>query len=502
MSSETATSHGAHTTHTHGGHHHSPEELRSLVELEGLRDSDKNKAKADYGDANIYLSEKEFNDDSLRPMFETKPGYFIFVIALASVMAVGVAAFVRQMVVGMGVTGLHQPVFWGAYIATFVFWVGLSHSGTIVSSILRLTMANWRRPILRGAEAMTAFSLMVAGLFPMIHVGRQWRVYYMFPLPNQRELWPNFKSPLMWDMMAISIYLTGSLTFLYIGLLPDIATARDRAIANGNWRAGYLKLLALGWRGRNFDWAVYNKASLFLAVIILCIAPSVHTIVSWDFAMTMTPGWHTTIFGPYFVVGAINSGVAGVILLMIIIRSIFKLQHIIRDLHIDCLGQLQLVIALIWLYFYFCEFNVTWYSNKPEEMAVWNWQWERFPLQLIVMIAGTALAVGLLGFKKIRRNMKAMVAITILINIGMYCERYLIVVPVLSHRDNPYKWTDYWASPTELSIILMSFCFFALLYALFIKVFPIITMADVKEGVVISGDVRLGKHAVRVQVKE
>lgn len=488
----------AHGAVAGGGHG----EVMAMPELESYRDPEAGKPRADYGDADIYRDEKSFNEHTLRPMFTTTPAYFIFVGALALVMANGFAWFTVQMFVGMGVTGLHEPVFWGSYIATFVFWVGMSHSGTIVSSILRLSQANWRRPILRAAEAMTAFSLLVAGLFPLIHVGRQWRVYYMFPFPNQRMLWPNFKSPLMWDFCAIGIYLTGSMTFLYIGLLPDLAAARDKAIADGNWRQHYLKALALGWRGSHREWAVYNKCSLFLAVVILCIAPSVHTIVSWDFAMTMTPGWHTTIFGPYFVLGAIYSGVAAVITLMILLRWIFKLDDVIREMHIDCLGKLLIVIAILWTYFYFTEFNVTWYSHKPEEWEIWEWQGRRFPHLLWLMVGGSVLTIFLLAWKDIRRSMKAMFAISLLVNAGMYTERYLIVVPVLTHRDNAYMWTDYFPSFTELSVIAASFAYFVFLYAVFIKLFPIVTMADVKEGVLISGDMRLGRHVARVQVKE
>lgn len=483
-----------------GGGHHG--DLSALPDIEKFRDPDTKAAKAHYDDADIYRSEKDFNDHTLRPMFFTTPAYFVFVLALGVVMANGLAWFVVQTIYGLGQTAMHEPLFWGSYIATFVFWVGMSHSGTIVSSILRLSQANWRRPILRAAEAMTAFSLMVAGLFPLIHVGRLWRVYYMFPLPNQRMLWPNFKSPLMWDMMAIGIYLTGSMTFLYVGLLPDIAVARDRAIAQNNWRRHYLRFLSLGWRGSHREWSVYNKASMFLAVIILCIAPSVHTIVSWDFAMTMTPGWHTTIFGPYFVVGAIYSGIAAVITLMIMLRWIFKLDDVIRALHIDCLAKLLIVIGLIWTYFYFCEFNVVWYSNKPEEWGIWEWQAERFPYHLWIMVGGSVLNIFLMSWRRIRANMVAMFFISLFVNVGMYIERYLIVVPILTHRDNVYKWTDYFPSTTELCIIVASFAYFVFLYAIFIKLFPIVTMADVKEGVVISGDVKLGRHAVRVQVKE
>ncbi|HJM82834.1 MAG TPA: NrfD/PsrC family molybdoenzyme membrane anchor subunit [Nitrospinota bacterium] len=483
---------------TAGGHG----DISLLPELEAFRDPKSKAARASYDDADIYRDEKSFNEHTLAPMFTTSRAYFVFVIALGIVIANGFAWFVAQTFLGMGQTNMHEPLFWGAYIATFVFWVGMSHSGTIVSSILRLSQANWRRPILRAAEAMTAFSLLVAGMFPLVHVGRLWRVYYMFPLPNQRELWPNFKSPLMWDMMAIGIYLTGSMTFLFIGLLPDLAVARDKAIRENNWRRHYLSFLSLGWRGSHREWSVYNKASMFLAVAILCIAPSVHTIVSWDFAMTMTPGWHTTIFGPYFVVGAIYSGIAAVITLMISLRWIFKLDDVIRTLHIDCLAKLLIVIAIIWTYFYFCEFNVVWYSQKPEEWGIWEWQAERFGSFLWIMVGGSVLSIFLMSWRKIRTNMVAMFFITLLVNVGMFIERYLIVVPILSHRDSAYMWTDYVPSVTELSIIVGSFAYFVLLYALFLKLFPIVTMADVKEGVIVSGDVKLGRHAVRMQVKE
>ncbi|MDH5637806.1 MAG: polysulfide reductase NrfD [Nitrospinota bacterium] len=482
-----------------GGHHG---DVMALPELETFRDPETKGAKAHYDDANIYRDEKGFNEHTLRPMFFTTKAYFIFTIGLGVVMANGFGWFLYQTYWGLGMTGLHEPVYWGSYIATFVFWVGLSHSGTIVSSILRLTAANWRRPILRAAEAMTAFSLLVAALFPLIHVGRLWRAYYMVPLPSQRMLWPNFKSPLMWDFCAINVYLTGSMTFLYIGLLPDLAVARDKAIAMGNWRQHYLRVLALGWRGSHREWSVYNKASLFLAVIILLIAPSVHTIVSWDFAMTMTPMWHTTIFGPYFVVGAIYSGVSAVITLMIILRYMFNLGDVIRKFHIDALGKLLLVIAIIWSYFYFCEFITTWYSHKPEEWDIFEWQAHRFPYHLWVMLGGSALTISCLSWRRFRASMPAMFAITLLVNVGMYIERYMIVVPILSRRDNPFMWTDYVPTITELSIIVASFAYFVFLYAIFIKLFPIVTMADVKEGVVVSGDVRMGRHAVRVQVKE
>lgn len=445
----------------------------------------------------IHMPEDWLNTYSLTAMFYTTPGYFIFVIALSSVLAWALACWGYQIIYGMGVSGLKHPVFWGIYISTFVFWVGVSHSGTIVSSLLRLTKADWRRPVLRGAEVMTAFSLMVAGLFPMIHVGRLWRVYYMFPLPNQRELWPNYRSPLVWDATAIAIYLTGSVLFLFLGLLPDIALARDLCPAK-NWRKTYLTVLGLGWRGTHIQWHAYEKASTYLAVFILLIAPSVHTIVSWDFAMTITPGWHTTIFGPYFVVGAIYSGVSGVITLMVVFRWLFSLHELIRITHLKNLAKLLLGIALVWSYFYFCEYNTAWYAKNPVEWEVWKWEATRFPYHLIVMLGGTVFAIAMLSFSRVRSSPLCLLIVTVIINVGMYIERYLIVIPVLTHRDDPFMWTDYFPSWVEISIVVGSLAFFIMLYAVFVKLLPIITVADIREGKNISTDLRMGNTAVRV----
>jgi molybdopterin-containing oxidoreductase family membrane subunit len=320
----------------------------------------------------------------------------------------------------------------------------------------------------------------------------------MFPFPNQRELWPNFKSPLAWDMIAIGVYLVSSMIFLYSGLLPDIALARDLCPKN-NWRKKYLTIFALGWRGTHHGWKVYEKASTYLAIFILLIAPSVHTIVSWDFAMSITPGWHTTIFGPYFVVGAIYSGVAGVITLMVCLRWIFGLEEIIRFIHLRNLAKLLLVIALLWTYFYFTEFLMAWYAKNPVEWRIWEYQWERYSHLVIIMLGGNVIAITMLCFSKVRSSPISLFIVTIIINIDMYIERYLIVVPVLSHRDNAYTWTDYVPSLVEVSIAAGAMALFLLLYAVFAKLLPIITVADVREGKVVSGDLRIGNALVRVR---
>jgi molybdopterin-containing oxidoreductase family membrane subunit len=472
-----------------------------IPSLEAIREGvARSKKKIWTSDIDLAMPDTWLNQYSLSPMFYTTKGYFIFVLALSSVVAWGLANWGYQIFLGMGVTNLNHPVFWGLYISTFVFWVGLSHSGTIVSSLLRLSKANWRRPILRGAEVMTAFSLLVAGLFPLIHVGRIWRVYYMFPLPNQRELWPNFQSPLTWDMTAIGVYLTGSMIFLFVGLLPDIALARDLC-PRGNWRKTYLTFLSLGWRGTHRQWEVYEKASTLLAVIILLIAPSVHTIVSWDFAMSIVPGWHTAIFGPYFVVGAIYSGIAGVITLMVVLRWVFGLDEIIRKSHLNNLSKLLLVIALIWSYFYFTEFFSAWYVKKPIEWRVWLYQGSHYPYHLIIMLVGSAFAITMLCFHKVRTNPFLLLIVTLVINVGMFIERYLIVVPALSHKDNPFIWTHYIPSSVEIAIVVGSAAYFVLLYAVFVKLLPVVTVADIREGNLISGDLRVGNALVRVQAQ-
>lgn len=475
-----------------------PDNIDHYATLEDIQEGAAKRKISAGSDIDLNMPETWLNQYSLAPMFFTTRAFFIFTIALSIVVAWALANWFYQIIYGMGVTDLRPPVFWGIYISTFVFWVGLSHSGTIVSSLLRLSEANWRRPILRGAEAMTAFSLLVAGMFPLIHVGRLWRVYYMFPLPNQRELWPNLRSPLSWDMIAISVYLTSSMIFLYVGLLPDIALARDLC-PKGNWRKGYLTVLSLGWRGTHHDWHVYEKTSMHLAVFILLIAPSVHTIVSWDFAMSITPGWHTTIFGPYFVVGAIYSGIAGVISLMVILRWVFDLDEIIRFVHLRNLAKLLLVIALLWTYFYFAEFITAWYAKNPVEWRIWEYMWERYPHLLLIMLVGDVIVITMLCFSHVRSSPILLFIVSVIINIDMYIERYLIVVPVLAHRDNAFTWTDYFPSAVEISIAVGAMAYFFLLYAVFAKLLPVVTVADIREGKVISGDIKIGNTFVRVR---
>jgi len=402
---------------------------------------------------------------------------------------------------GTGIWGNNQPVAWGWPIVNFVFWVGLSHSGTMVSAILRLSHANWRRPILRGAEAMTVFSITVGGLFPLIHLGRNWTFYYMIPYPNQYGLWPNFRSALLWDMMAITTYIIGSSLFLFLGLLPDLAVARDRATG---WKKMPLAILALGWRGTAQQWKTYARASTLMACLVIPVAVSVHSIVSWDFAVTLVPGWHSTIFPPYFVIGAITSGVAAVITLMIVIRKAFRLEAFLRPIHFDNMAKLLLTVCLIWSYFYFAEVFTTWYGHKPIEWEVFSFLHSHYALPLFVMLLGNTLVpIPFLMWKRVRRSIPALLVISLLVNVAMFTERFLIIVPSLSHKNVPFLWGTYDPTWVELSITAAAFAGFGLLYMLFAKFFPIVAITDVREETeALRGESQRGRTRLATLVNE
>ncbi len=436
----------------------------------------------------------QLNDELLSSLRPPTRRWYLLAFCLGAVVAWGLAAFIWQLTHGMYVTGKNRPVMWGFYITGFVFWVGLSHSGTMVSSILRLSQANWRRPILRAAEAMTVFCITVAGLFPLIHLGRNWTFFYMIPYPNQRGLWPNFRSPLLWDMTAITAYIIGSTLFLYLGLLPDLAVVRDRSVG---WRHKVYAVLAMGWRGSAHEWSVYHKASTLMAALIIPVAVSVHSIVAWDFAVTVVPGWHSTIFPPYFVIGAILSGVAAVITLMIIIRRAFHLEEYLTPLHFDNMGKLLLVISLLWTYAYFVEVQTTWYAHEPIEWEVFSFMADRYTIPLLMMLAGNSLLpITAMCFKRLRRSIGMMLAVSLLVNVAMFIERFLIIVPSLSHKNMPFAWGSYTPSWVEISVNIAALAGFALLYTLFAKFFPIVALSDVRELEARKAGVPLGRVRV------
>src|SRR5437868_3414659 len=292
------------------------------------------------------------NSDLLRPVFKTGIGWYITVAISGSLLLAAMGAFGYQLYSGIGVWGLNRPVMWAFDITNFVFWIGISHAGTLISAILRVTGAEWRRPVTRCAEAITVFALMIGAMFPIIHLGRPWLFFWLIPYPNQRMIWPNFRSPLVWDFFAITTYLTGSTLFLLLPTIPDFALIRDRTTG---WRRRIYGALALGWRGTPKQWHRLESAMQIMAIAIIPVAVSVHTIVSFDFSMAPVPMWHSTIFGPYFVAGAIFSGIAALIIAMAGIRRFLHLEAYLHPLHFENLGKLLLMMSPLWGYFIFNE---------------------------------------------------------------------------------------------------------------------------------------------------
>ncbi len=410
------------------------------------------------------------------------PGFkFIAVYALILAgLAVGIACWVYQIKVGMGVAGITHPSFWGVYITDFVFWVGIGHAGTLISAILFLLRAPFRNAVYRASEAMTVFAVMTAGLFPLIHIGRVWFFYWLIPYPNQRQLWVNFRSPLMWDVFAISTYATISTVFFYVGLVPDLATARDRATSF--FRKALYSVLSLGWTGSHRQWKHYMAAYGFFAAFATPLVISVHSVVSWDFAMGNVPGWHTTIFPPYFVAGAILSGVAMVLTLMIPMRKLMNLENYITTYHFEAMAKLIMFTSLIVTYAYAVEFYIAFYSGVEYEIeqfiyrATGQYWWAFW-----TMVTCNCIIPLMLWSKKVRTNHTALFIISIFVNIGMWFERYNIITQSLTHEFIPAAWGFARPSIIEMGITLGSFCWFFMLFLACIKLVPSMALTEIKE---------------------
>jgi len=425
------------------------------------------------------LTLAEANDDITRPI-EAPPWRFWL---LLSICGLGIAAagfaWITQIRRGIGVTGINNPVSWGVYIVTFVFWVGIAHSGTLISAVLYLVRSGWRTTINRTAEAMTIFAVMTAGLFPLIHLGRVWYFYYLIPYPSARLIWPNFKSPLVWDMFAIGTYFTISLVFWYLGLIPDLAVLRDKFTG---LRKKIYGLLALGWQGSVRDWAHYRRLYLYLAGIATPLVLSVHSVVSWDFAMGIVPGWHSTIFAPYFVAGAIFSGVAMVITLLIPLRWAFGLERYITKYNFDNMAKLLLFTSLIVGYAYAMEYVLVWWSADPVEIESFRWRATGFYAgPFWIMVFCNVVVPMSLWFKRTRNSLAALFVISIFVNIGMWYERFVIIVTSIAHEYEPGGWGVYTPSWVELTIMIGSFFWFFFWFLLFSKTLPTISIAEVKE---------------------
>ena len=380
---------------------------------------------------------------------------------------------------GTGIWGLNNPVGWGWAIVNFVFWVGIGHAGTLISAVLFLFRQKWRTSINRFAEAMTIFAVMCALIFPGVHVGRVWVAYWMFPIPNQMAMWPNFRSPLLWDVFAVGIYFTVSLLFWYTGLIPDLATLRDRA--KTKVKKFVYGVLSLGWRASNRHWQNYELAYLMLAGLSTPLVLSVHSIVSTDFAISLLPGWHTTIFPPYFVAGAIFSGFAMVITLAIPTRKIFGLEDFITVSHLERMAKIILLTGSMVGYAYAMEFFIAWFSTNPYEQFVFmNRAFGPYAWAYWIMVACNVITPQLFWFKKIRTNIKALFILSIFVNIGMWFERFVIIASSL-HRDFlPSSWDYYVPTFWDVSLFLGSFGLFFTLFLLFIRFVPIISIAEVK----------------------
>jgi Ni/Fe-hydrogenase subunit HybB-like protein len=409
---------------------------------------------------------------------QPKSWYLIFTIALGLLGVLG-ASVVYLIMKGVGVWGNNSPVMWGWPIVNFVFWVGIGHAGTLISAVLFLFRQDWRTGINRFAEAMTIFAVCCAGMFPAIHVGRIWVIWWVFPIPNQMSMWPNFRSPLLWDVFAVSTYFSVSLLFWYMGLVPDLATVRDRAKTKA--RKFWYGLFSLGWTGSNRHWHRYERAYLILAALATPLVLSVHSVVSFDFATSQLPGWHTTILPPYFVAGAIFSGFAMVLTLSIPARKMFGLEDLITARHIENMCKVIMATGMMVGYAYSMEFFMAWYSgNAYEGFAFVNRAFGPYWWGYWIMVSCNVLSPQIFWFKKARKNLYIVFIISIFVNIGMWFERFVIVVTSLNRDFLPSSW--HYFSPTLLDVLTLlgSFGLFFTLFMLFCRFLPQVAISEVK----------------------
>lgn len=381
---------------------------------------------------------------------------------------------------GTGVWGINQPVSWGFAIINFVWWIGIGHAGTLISAILFLFRQEWRTSINRFAESMTIFAVICAGLFPVLHLGRPWLAYWLFPYPNVMQMYPQFQSPLIWDVFAVSTYLTVSFLFWYLGLLPDLACLRDRA--KRVWVRIAYGIAALGWRGSARHWQRHQVAYLLMAALSTPLVISVHTIVSLDFAVSLIPGWHTTVFPPYFVAGAIFSGFAMVLTLLIPVRALFGLHDLIGEQHLNNMGKLMLTAGLIVVYGYGMEAFFAWYSGNPYEAAMMaNRHHGDYAWSYAVLLFCNALVPQLLWFRSIRIRALPLFLIAMTINVGMWFERFIIVVSSLQKDYLPSSWGTYTPTFWDFGLFIGTMGLFLVLMVLFIKCLPMLSLFEMRE---------------------
>ncbi len=403
-------------------------------------------------------------------------GVLLFIVATCLVYA-----WYYLIMQGLGVTGVNRPVYWAIFLVNVVYWIGISHAGTFISAILRVMKVESRRPFTRAAELMTTFGLVQAGISVFMHMGRVWLSYWLIPIPNERGLWPDFHSPLMWDFMAINTYLLCSTMYLFLPLLPDLAMARDRSTG---WRKVFYKILSLGFRGTEGEWKNLRTAMTIFAWAIIPVMFSVHTIVSWDFAMATRPGWSSTVFGPYFVIGALHSGMAAVAMVLFLIRSTMKnMKYFLRPEHFDTMGKLMLMVSMAWAYFYFNDYIVPWFGGDKWEGILFQFI-EKGPLAwlwFLMLFCNIVVPWSILWNKKWRSTPWLAAIVGLLINVGMWIERYVIIPETLTINRMPFTWQIY-IPRIEIFLTIGTFALFLLLYMLASRLIPLIPIWEVQEG--------------------
>ena len=439
---------------------------------------------------------KDVTDDICAPVerFPSK-GWMGMFLGAKTLLLFYIGILASVVGVGIGLLGVNSPVFWGTMIVTFVFWIGIGHAGTLISAVLFLFRQKWRTSVARTAEAMTVFAVMTAGLFPLLHTGRPWLDYWLFPYPNQRgPLWVNFRSPLLWDVFAVSTYATVSIVFWYIGLIPDFATIKDRA--KNKLRRTVYGALSLGWRGTAKNWSHYEMVYLLLAGLSTPLVLSVHTIVSFDFAVSNLPGWHTTIFPPYFVAGAIFSGFAMVVTLMTLVRIGFpEFKNYVTLDHMEVMNKIIMTTGMLVGYAYASEFFIAWYSgNQYERFVFINRAFGPYGWSYWIMVSCNTIFPQLFWFRRFRRSIPVMFVVSLLVNVGMWFERFVITVTSL-HRDFlPSSWGMYAWSWFDTGVLVGSFGMFLTLFLLYLRLFPAVSIAEVKPVLHVGYDDKGGHH--------
>jgi len=420
-------------------------------------------------------------DDQVLQFPDRRPprAWYIALAITLTALGIGGVSIAWTLYFGIGTWGNNRPVAWGFGIINFVFWVGIGHAGTLISAILFLFRAKWRNAIARFAEAMTIFAVMCAGIFPVMHTGRPWFAYWLFPYPNERGIWVNFRSPLVWDVFAVSTYFSVSLVFWYLGLVPDFASMRDRTPEG--IRKRIYTVLSLGWRGAASHWVHYDKAYLLLAGLATGLVISVHSVVSFDFATSLVPGWHMTIFPPYFVAGAIFAGFAMVVIVLTVVRKTMNLSNLITDNHLEVMNKLVLAMSCIMGYAYFMEGGTAWYSANPYIQHTFkNYVSGFYGWAGITTIACNTIIPQLYWFRRMRRSIPAMIFVSIAVTVGMWMERFVIIIISLHQDYLPSSWHLYMPTKVDFGILLGSFGLFFTLVLIFARVMPVIATSEMK----------------------